>query len=168
MSGEDRQRGAKLMRRVGGEVALGAKAFVEPVEGGIDRMHQRRQLARQVVQGQSALALGRCDPGRHACEALEWPQPVAQGQRADDERGEEGRQQRREQLLVQLPAQHGHPSLPVIDADTNLHLADRAVEPAEGDGLTAFAEEARGPARGASPGGRAEAKRPRPSAAATA
>ena len=50
MGGQDGERRAQLMRRVGGEIALGAKALVEAVEGGVDRPHQRRQLARQVVR----------------------------------------------------------------------------------------------------------------------
>ena len=107
MGGEDGQRRAQLMGGIGGEVALGTETLVEAIEGGIDRPHQRCQLPRQAVERQAPLAHRRRDPGGRPRETLQGPETVAQGQRADDEPGQQGRQQHRQQLLVQLPAQHG-------------------------------------------------------------
>ena len=85
MGGENGQRRAELMGGIGREVPLGPEALVEAIEGGVDRPHQRRQLARQVGERQAPLAHRRRDPGRRAREALQGPKSVAQGQRADDE-----------------------------------------------------------------------------------
>jgi hypothetical protein len=92
MGGEDGQRRAELMSGIGGEVALGAEALVQAIEGGIDRPHQRRQLPRQAVERQAPLAHRRCDPGGRPRETLQRPETVAQGQRADDEPRQKRRQ----------------------------------------------------------------------------
>ena len=55
LGAQDRKRGAQLVRRVGGKLALPAKPGIEPVERVVDRAHQRQHLARHAALRQSQL-----------------------------------------------------------------------------------------------------------------
>ena len=61
MRGQNRERGAQLMGRIGREIPLRAKTLVEAVERGVDGADQRGQLPRQTRRGQTTFARGRRD-----------------------------------------------------------------------------------------------------------
>src|SRR6516225_8742396 len=62
LSAQDRQRGAQLVRGIGGKFALPAEALLEPIERVVYRANQRHHLVRHSCFRQSQLGAGRTDP----------------------------------------------------------------------------------------------------------